>query len=133
MAEACSRQTSGAASSPSAMTAATASPRERLRHVGRVAGLSDDASASPLESHSNDAWLLGDVVVRICWRGDLGRLEREALIMGHLPDSIPHPSVLDAGRDAELSWTITRRLEGDNLRDIWGSFGPPQRQGAISQ
>lgn len=69
----------------------------RLRLVAEAAKLSIDAPPIPLPSDSNDAWKIGELVLRICWRGDRTRLQREALILEHLPDEVPHVGLAAAG------------------------------------
>src|SRR5687768_258922 len=103
------------------LTEMSPSTREsRLRRVARLAGL-DAARAEPIVSHSNDAWFVDGVVLRICWRGDRTRLLREATVVSQLPDDLPHAPVLDFGADPEsgLTWMTTRRLRGEILRDLW--------------
>src|SRR5687768_1113002 len=62
----------------------------RLRVVAEAARLTIDAP-SRLPSDSNEVWKIGDLVLRICpWSTDPTRLQREGLILEHLPDDVPH-------------------------------------------
>lgn len=106
---------------------------DRLVHVGRLARLSSVEDAVRAVSHSNDAWLLGDLVVRICWRGDTGRLLREATVLDHLPDNVPHAPVIDHGADDGIAWMLTGRVRGDILMDLWDGFDRSRRRMAIAQ
>jgi hypothetical protein len=63
---------------------------QRLRRAHAASGR-DGADAVSLPSDSNDAWLIGAVVLRICYRGDRKRFERAA-------------RVLEQGSDDEVAW-----------------------------
>jgi len=109
----------------------------RLRLVADEAGLSLDGDVVLLDSHSNDAWKVGDAAVRICWRGDRLRLLREAAVLRGLPESVPHVDLLDAGLvelpDGALSWTATRWVESQTLVTAWPTLSDPQRDSAARQ
>lgn len=72
-------------------------------------------------------------MLRVCWRGDPGRLERELLVAAHLPEGVPYPPVVAGGRDEALSWTVTRRLPGSALSGLWDALAPGQRRATISR
>jgi len=84
----------------------------RLRQVADAAGLDIAEAPVPLPSDSNDAWKIGDRVLRICWRGDRHRVRREAIVLAHLPDDVPHPPLVAAGEIDDLTWTLTSWLPG---------------------
>ena len=71
-------------------------PARRLEIV-RAAVPVDVAGAVLAESWSNDTWLIGGSVLRVCWRGDRERLVREAMLLGSLPAAVPHAMVVAAG------------------------------------
>ncbi len=88
-----------------------------------------------LPSHSNDAWLIEDpsrgaCVLRICWRGDRGRLITEAKLGRALPKTVGYPDVLGYGwtrDDRDLSWMLTRRLDGVALAEVWPELSGAQQ------
>lgn len=96
----------------------------RLRRL--QASLPRSLRADPVlvASNSNDVWLLGDAVLRVCWRGDRARFVREARLVAALPPSIPHPTVFDAGSHDDLAWTLLERVAGDALSDVWLELPP---------
>lgn len=94
---------------------------QRLEHVAGLLGISLTGDESLIDSGSNDAWLLGDRVVRICWRGDIDRLLRESMLAEVLPSTIPHASLDDYGRDDTLSWAVSPRVAGISLADLWAT------------
>ena len=50
--------------------------------------------------------------LRVAWRGDRGRLAREAELLGRLRGVVPVPEVLDCGGDDRLSWSLTAAVPG---------------------
>ena len=92
---------------------------QRLVHVAQLAGIRLTGDEVLMDSGSNDAWRIGDRVVRICWRGDIDRLLRESAIADALPATVPHPRVDDCGRDDELSWAVSPLVAGTSLSDLW--------------
>jgi aminoglycoside phosphotransferase len=123
----------------------------RARFEGLVRGADLDLVGEPelVTSHSNDAWYVrsasaGDAVLRVCWIGDRERLLREAAVGRVLPHEVGYPSVLASGSltldvavdgealDGEqLTWMLSRRLEGTTLRTVWPELDPGQRTRAL--
>ena len=100
---------------------------ERLRAVAEAADLDVGDGAIPLPGDSNEAWRIGELVLRICWRGDRERLAREALVLEHLPDDVPHVRVADTGVTDDLSWMVTHWVPGTMLSALWDQCDPAQR------
>ncbi|HEY8787863.1 MAG TPA: aminoglycoside phosphotransferase family protein [Actinopolymorphaceae bacterium] len=113
----------------------------RLAIVLAAAGLHPGADPAAVTSHSNDTWLIedpqqGQVVLRVCWRGDTDRLLREGTVGADLPAEVGYPPVLGFGRvpgDRDLSWTVTRRLAGMSLADAWPGLHEVARRDACRQ
>src|SRR5262245_36215991 len=99
----------------------------RLSAVARDAGLGSVDGAVRLPSASNEAWKVGDVVVRISWSGDRERAEREVTVLQHLPACVPHPEVLGHGTTADRTWTLTRWVPGEIAIDSWRTLSPAGR------
>jgi aminoglycoside phosphotransferase (APT) family kinase protein len=91
----------------------------RLAAVAKDAGLRSIDGAVRLPSASNEAWKVGDVVVRISWSDDLERVLREVMVLQHLPASVPHPEVLGHGATGDRTWTLTRWVPGDVAIGTW--------------
>lgn len=85
---------------------------DRLQRVLRAERLAPAEPPSLIDSESNEVWRVGDVIVRICWRGDRRRLVREALVAERLPAEIGYPEVLAVGQDSDLSWMVRRAVPG---------------------
>jgi hypothetical protein len=107
--------------------------RQRLARVAALAGLALDGSETFVESGSNDAWLLPDAVLRVCWRGDVDRLVRESELAAVLPDGVPGPRVLDHGRDGGLSWMLVKRHHATSLWHLWQSEPAPVLRDYVRQ
>ena len=113
----------------------------RLGLVLAVARLHPAADPIAVTSHSNDTWLIedprqGQVVLRVCWRGDTSRLLREGTVGADVPADVGYPPVLGFGRvpgDRDLTWTVTRRLAGTSLADAWPTLDDSTRRGACRQ
>jgi len=124
----------------------------RLARVLREVQL-PNATPTPLAGDTNDTWRIGDVILRICWRGDRGRFTREAAVLKTLPPGVPHARVLDTGSldDAglpgwpgtsrsgrsehgpALAWQVTRVLPGRPLVERLGGMSRAQRRRAVTQ
>ena len=98
----------------------------RLAAVAKEAGLSVDGAVR-LTGASNEAWRVGDVVVRISWSGDADRASREVMVLQHLPATVPHPELLGHGTTDGRTWTLTRWVPGQVAIDTWRSMGPDVR------
>jgi aminoglycoside phosphotransferase (APT) family kinase protein len=107
--------------------------RRRLEQVAARLGLRLSGGETLLEGASNDAWVIGENVLRVCWRGDIDRLLREASLVRVLPQTVPCPQPLDCGRDEFLSWTLTPRVAGTPLSGLWRSAPEPQLRGYVKQ
>ena len=117
-------------------------PAERLKHVCAVASLVPRTTPQLIESQSNDTWALddarlGSVVLRICWRGDVTRMERETAVLQQLPEQVRRPTVVGHGctraQGHELSYSLTSRLAGQALEHDWPGLSTAERSSAMRQ
>jgi aminoglycoside phosphotransferase (APT) family kinase protein len=105
-------------------------PAGRLAIVRPAVPVDLDAAVLA-ESWSNDTWLAGGSVLRVCWRGDRERLVREAMLLGSLPAAVPHATVLAAGRTGDLTWMVLRRLPGERLDLAWPALSGREQRDAV--
>lgn len=70
------------------------------------------SGARLVPSNNNDVWRLQAGYLRVAWRGDRGRLGREARLLGRLRGVVPVPEILDCGGDERLSWSLTAAVPG---------------------
>ena len=115
---------------------------ERFRYASAAAGLAPLSPPTSVDSDSNDVWLVDDarrgpVVLRVGWRGDLARMDRESVVARHLPESVPCPEVLDNGhldaRGVPLTYAVSRRMAGRPLSEVWSSLSASERGSALRQ
>lgn len=85
---------------------------ERLQHVLRAEGIRSVEVPVLIESESNEVWRVGDLFVRICWRGDRRRLLREASVANQLPAEVGYPEIVAVAEDLDISWMVTRAVPG---------------------
>jgi hygromycin-B 7''-O-kinase len=83
------------------------------------------------ESWSNDTWITGKAVLRVCWRGDTERLLREQALLANLSASVPHAAVLAAGRAGDLTWMALARIPGVRLDLAWPQLPGSLRRAAV--
>jgi aminoglycoside phosphotransferase len=111
-------------------------PQGRLARLveteGDVRDLLAASEAELVASDSNDVWRIGQVYLRVCWRGDIGRLEKEAMLGPTLPVELGYPPVLSSGRSDGLSWMLTDVVPGTNLSLQWTSMSRRQRRRALA-
>lgn len=116
-------------------------PYVRFAQVIEMTALQWRADPVLVPSYSNDSWLIDDpsrgrCVLRICWRGDRGRLITEAKLGRALPRAVGYPDVLGYGwtRDEhDLSWMVTRQLDGVSLAQVWPELSRRRRTEAGRQ
>jgi hypothetical protein len=105
-------------------------PAARLEIVRPAVPVDLDAAVLA-ESRSNDTWLAGESVLRLCWRGGRERLVREATLLESLPAAVSHASVLAAGRAEDLTWMVLRRLAGERLDLVWSALSGQEQRDAV--
>lgn len=96
-----------------------ANARRRLARVAPALPLRVGETPQFLPSNSNDAWRLGEAILRVCWRGDRQRFAKEAALAAALPPEVGYPDLLGAGQAEGMTWTLTRRVEGVTLDSVW--------------
>src|SRR5687767_1966857 len=103
----------------------------RARTALRGAGFDPHAMLQRAASQANEAWLGDGFALRVNFRGDLGRLEREAVLARRLPPEVRYPDVLHYGRDEAIEWLFTRRVAGIELARAWADLDAVRRERAI--
>ncbi len=96
-----------------------ANARVRLRRLAPALPVAITDEPAMIPSFSNDVWALGDVILRVCWRGAPERLLREAVLGAAAPAAVGYPEVLGSGAFEGMAWTLTRRVAGRMLHEVW--------------
>lgn len=123
------------------MSSYEAAKASRLARICDVAGLHPRTPPEPIQSYSNDTWILdlptGEAILRIGWSGDVTRLAREVAVTQDLPPEFPYPHLLDSGTtaldDRPLAWMLTRRLPEQPLNEVWPTLTAPQRNASVDE
>jgi aminoglycoside phosphotransferase (APT) family kinase protein len=123
------RQVGGRAVEPWSEAAA----RQRLDEVRYALPVPIPERVSFLDGASNDTWLLEDAVLQVCWRGDRGRMLREARLLQLLPADIPRPALLAGGGDGRLGWLLVERVGGRTLEQVWPELGGHQAAALVEE
>jgi hygromycin-B 7''-O-kinase len=96
-----------------------AGAEQRARRALQGAGLDPRARLVRARSEANEAWLGDGFALRVNFRGDLGRLRREAELARRVPPQVRYPAVLAHGDDGEIEWLVTQRVKGIELAQAW--------------
>ncbi|HEX3779094.1 MAG TPA: aminoglycoside phosphotransferase family protein [Pseudonocardiaceae bacterium] len=107
--------------------------QQRLEHLARLLGITLSGNESRLAGASNDTWLIGGKVLRVCWRGDLDRMRREAELAAALPPETGCPRPIEVGRDERFSWMLVPRVRGATLSEIWPTTPQPLLRDYVAQ
>ena len=94
------------------------SARARLESIGAQLPFSLPARPELVPSNNNDVWQLGEGYLRVAWRGDLARIEKEARLLAAVREVVPVPRVLDRGRTETLAWSWQAAVPGRPLGEF---------------
>jgi hygromycin-B 7''-O-kinase len=119
---------------PTSARPVVGSPAARLRATAALAeaGL----TGLPLErvaSNANEVWFAGPYVLRVCPVPDGWQLSNEASIAAHLPDGVPHPTIVASGRTTYGEWLLLERLDGEVLSRAWPTMRESDRTESVRQ
>jgi aminoglycoside phosphotransferase (APT) family kinase protein len=106
---------------------------QRLQQVAPRISVPVSPDVVLLPGNSNDAWLIRDVVLRVCWRGDRKRFLKEAQVVASLPPSIPHARVREWGSDESFSWILSDYVAGATLASVWATTAPARLRALVLQ
>lgn len=109
------------------------SSEARARRALSAAGFDPALPLQRARSDANEVWLAPDFVLRVNFRGDLGRLGREASVAARLPAEARYPGVLAHGDDGVIEWLAVRRVAGTELSRAWPGLRSSERQEAVSE
>lgn len=109
-----------------------ASATYRLRALARTLPF-PVVGARLVPSNNNDVWRLPSGYLRVAWRGDRGRLAREAAVLRALAGTVPVPEVLALGGDERLSWSLTSAMPGAPLDELCTWPAPAGLRGLVRE
>jgi thiamine kinase-like enzyme len=82
---------------------------------------------------TNAVWLNGDLALRLSFKKDSYRIRREVRLSEYLPDAIGYPVNISVGITDGYEWSLSKRIYGKNLSEIWGNLDWKERTEAIRQ
>jgi aminoglycoside phosphotransferase (APT) family kinase protein len=78
-------------------------------------------------------WLSDQFVVRVATGPGAADLLRERQLVALLPPEVGCPPIVDAGVRHGHEWVLSRRVNGENLEEVWPSLDDAARARAIKQ
>jgi aminoglycoside phosphotransferase (APT) family kinase protein len=110
-----------------------ASASRRLERIRYQLPVDLRAGGELVESNNNDVWRIGDLYLRVAWRGDRTRLAREAALMEAVAGVVPVPEVVAVGGDHALSWSLSRAGVGRPLEELCTPPFPGELRDAMTE
>lgn len=82
---------------------------------------------------TNAVWLNGDLALRLSYKKDIDRIRREVRLSEYLPDAIGYPVNIAVGLTDGYEWSLSKRIYGKNLSEIWYTLDWKERTDTIKQ
>ena len=82
---------------------------------------------------TNAVWYNGDFVLRLSLSKDSNRIRREVELAGFLPQSVGYPTIIATGVTHDYEWSVSNRILGKNLNDVWNHLGWQEKAKAVRQ
>jgi len=105
---------------------------QRAAQIFSQYGISMDAAVRA-GGWTNDVWVNRDVVLRLSKTPDSDRIRREIERAKHLPPSVGYPVCVATGVTDGCEWSLSRRISGVALSDVWAGLSWPEKSAAIRQ
>lgn len=82
---------------------------------------------------TNAVWLNGDLALRLSFKKDSDRIRREVRLSEYLPDVIGYPVNIAVGLTDGYEWSLSKRIYGSNLSEVWSNLDWKERTEIIQQ
>lgn len=82
---------------------------------------------------TNAVWLNGDFALRLSFIKGSDRIRREVSLSQYLPDVIGYPSNIAVGLTDDYEWSLSKKIDGNNLSDTWSNLNWNGRTETIRQ
>ena len=82
---------------------------------------------------TNAVWLNGDLALRLSFNKDSDRIRREVKLSGYFPKEVGYPVNIAVGVSDGYEWSLSKRICGNNLSDVWNNLNWKERTEAIRQ
>ena len=82
---------------------------------------------------TNAVWINGDMVLRLSFNKHSNRIKREVELSKFLPDLVGYPKNISTGVKEGYEWSLSRRINGKNLNDVWPNLTWTERTSVVQQ
>jgi aminoglycoside phosphotransferase (APT) family kinase protein len=82
---------------------------------------------------TNAVWLNGDFALRLSFTQDSNRIRREVELAKMLPACVGYPANIATGVTQGHEWSLSKRILGVNLSEVWSRLTWPERTIAVRQ
>lgn len=104
---------------------------ERALAVLKLESIEPTPNLKRIESMSREVWTAGQFILKIGTGRNKESLEREASLMGTLPQELFIPQIQKKGSDAEMSWLFLDKIAGEKLSTVWPSLSASNRRKCV--
>ena len=91
------------------------------------------ATAERAGGWTNAVWLNGGVVLRLSNQEGSDRIRRETQRAKMLPASVGYPVNIATGVTDGYEWSLSKRIQGKVLSEVWGGLSWPEKSAAVKQ
>jgi scyllo-inosamine 4-kinase len=93
----------------------------------------DFKTATRAGGWTNAVWLNGDLALRLSLKKDSDRIRREVKLSEYLPDAVGYPVNIAVGITEGYEWSLSKRIYGNNLSEVWDNLDWNERTQGIRQ
>jgi len=93
----------------------------------------DFKTATRAGGWTNAVWLNGDLALRLSLRKDSDRIRREVGLSEYFPKEVGYPVNIEVGVIDGYEWSLSKRIHGKNLSEVWSNLTWKERTEAIRQ
>jgi len=93
----------------------------------------DFKTATRAGGWTNAVWLNGDLALRLSFKKDSDRIRREVGLSEYFPRAVGYPVNIEVGVMDGYEWSLSKRIYGKNLSEVWSNLTWKERTEAIRQ
>lgn len=82
---------------------------------------------------TNAVWLNGDLALRLSLKKDSDRIRREVDLAHYFPNEVGYPVNVEVGFTDGFEWSLSKRIDANNLSEVWPSLDWNARTETIKQ
>lgn len=93
----------------------------------------DFKTATRAGGWTNAVWLNGKLALRVSFKKGSDRIRREVSLSEYLPEIVGYPVNIEVGLMDGYEWSLSKRIQGKNLSEIWSNLNWKKRGEIIEQ